>query len=818
MPDTFDRLKAALADRYSLRFVVSSRMRLFISPGTALLALSWTVGAFGLPAPQEQPVLAGPPAKNYRQTLGQLLTLAPRGDRVASVLGLTLTRDAARFTLDEGLLYFLTPVAGRTVGAVFVGTGTASITPPTVVERAQLERFYHARTLERPFTTMLLVFADSTDRELESRLTFGDGQVVAAAREQVKEALKYLTDRKRRFFHSDLLTAFLNGHENDLFYAHFAEKKSKPMFFFVNPYEDEAVSIRRRDKKARGNVTEIVCQFHRSAYRDQGAEARGAHDLIAIDHYAIESSITDNLDYSAAATMRIRALQPEVRWVRLRLYSELEVDSVLSEDGRPVVFERGEESAGLWLQLEPAPSVNEVRTITVFYAGKLLRRESILPPSFRRAGLPKSLDRWIFLLSPNSWYPRYGDRPSMMELTFHSPRELTLISVGDSVYAEVGDKVTTTRWVTTTPTAHASFNIGDFDRFDVSDERIPPVSVLLAEDAHFDLRTFLFERNIRLLEQKDMEEQVATDIANSLAFFQERYGEPLTGRFYATEIPYGHGQAFPGLLHLSWATFQSTSERGDNELFRAHEMAHQWWGIGVEPASYRDWWLAEGLADFSGLWYMQMILEDNEKYFRFLREWREQILDRGQDLAPIWLGPRAAVSDEPGDYNLVVYRKGAWVVQMLRNMLVDLRTMKDDAFIAMMRDFYGTYRGKRASTDDFQRVVERHTGLPMDWFFDQWVRSSAVPTYRLRHRVERTPEGTFSVRLRIAQVGVPNDFRMLVPLFLDFGDDQSAMLRIWITGPVTEIELPPLPLKPRRIVLNPLESVLAKVKDDGSLR
>src|SRR5881392_2572292 len=58
------------------------------------------------------------------------------------------------------------------------------------------------------------------------------------------------------------------------------------------------------------------------------------------------------------------------------------------------------------------------------------------------------------------------------------------------------------------------------------------------------------------------------------------------------------------------------------------------------------------------------------------------------------------------DYTVMIYQKGAWVLQMLRNLMLDLRTMKEDAFSAMMQDFYEEYRGKRATTRDFQRVVE----------------------------------------------------------------------------------------------------------------
>ena len=73
------------------------------------------------------------------------------------------------------------------------------------------------------------------------------------------------------------------------------------------------------------------------------------------------------------------------------------------------------------------------------------------------------------------------------------------------------------------------------------------------------------------------------------------------------------------MVSLSWVTFQNTSDAGDDELFRAHEVAHQWWGIGVDFESYHDQWLSEGFANFSGLWYMQTVRHDNRKYFDMLR-------------------------------------------------------------------------------------------------------------------------------------------------------------------------------------------------------
>src|SRR5439155_162954 len=128
---------------------------------------------------------------------------------------------------------------------------------------------------------------------------------------------------------------------------------------------------------------------------------------------------------------------------------------------------------------------------------------------------------------------------------------------------------------------------------------------------------------------------------------------------WVSEIPYFHGQAFPGMIHLSWWTFMGLSREGAEEVFRAHEMAHQWWGIGVEPASYRDAWLSEGFAEFGGLWYMQMILHDNDKYLKRLKQSREEIRRERDKAAPIGLGWRAAESWK-GNYQLMTYQKGAW--------------------------------------------------------------------------------------------------------------------------------------------------------------
>ncbi len=146
-----------------------------------------------------------------------------------------------------------------------------------------------------------------------------------------------------------------------------------------------------------------------------------------------------------------------------------------------------------------------------------------------------------------------------------------------------------------------------------------------------------------------MEKEVGRDIANSIKLFQETFGKSAADHFYATDIPFTHGEAFPGLMHFSWQTFQMTSEKGADHIFRAHEAAHQWWGIGVDFKTYHDQWLSEGFSEYSGWWYWHEVdkkEEENEKkFYDLLKKKREQIVENrkfflsdGQKSGPIWLG------------------------------------------------------------------------------------------------------------------------------------------------------------------------------------
>jgi hypothetical protein len=105
---------------------------------TALLTVFATLltGALFLAAPVADSQNAAP-GPNSDPTYQALRSLTLSGEAV-SVNNLELKRDAGTFHLHSGTLCFVSPVAGRVTGAVFVGDGNFVLEPPRS-ERAMLK-------------------------------------------------------------------------------------------------------------------------------------------------------------------------------------------------------------------------------------------------------------------------------------------------------------------------------------------------------------------------------------------------------------------------------------------------------------------------------------------------------------------------------------------------------------------------------------------------------------------------------------------------------------------------------------------------------
>jgi aminopeptidase N len=180
------------------------------------------------------------------------------------------------------------------------------------------------------------------------------------------------------------------------------------------------------------------------------------------------------------------------------------------------------------------------------------------------------------------------------------------------------------------------------------------------------------------------------------------------------------------------------------------------------------------------------------------------------------VGRRLSTEKNAGAYSRVVYNKGGFVLHMLRQMMFDPRNGGDRQFIAMMHDFVQQNLNRNATTERFQRVVEKHMTPGMnvtgdgklDWFFGEWIYGTALPKYKLDYTLTAQDDGKTVLKGSITQSEVPPGFVMLVPIYMDFDGAVTRLGSARLVGSATVPLEVVLPKKPKRVMLNYYHDVL----------
>ena len=314
------------------------------------------------------------------------------------------------------------------------------------------------------------------------------------------------------------------------------------------------------------------------------------------------------------------------------------------------------------------------------------------------------------------------------------------------------------------------------------------------------------------------EDFILAELSNSVRYFTLLFGKYPYPVFGGTFHPFGFGQGFPTLVMIPAADRANKS----TYVFLAHETAHQWWGNMVAWRSYRDQWLSEGFAEYSGILYAG-VREGTGARNDLLGRLRSSLKNppmtetgpgngRLVDVGPIILGHRLSTRKTRGAYKTLIYNKGALVLRMLHFLLMDPSTGDDDPFFDMMTDFVGRYRDQAASTDDFRQVANEHfakspIGMKyklnnLDWFFGQWVHFADMPSYQLEYSFQDQPDGKVLLTGTLTQKHVSENWFMVLPLVISFGGNQEARGTVHVYGPSTPVQIR-LPARPKSVKLDP---------------
>ncbi len=212
----------------------------------------------------------------------------------------------------------------------------------------------------------------------------------------------------------------------------------------------------------------------------------------------------------------------------------------------------------------------------------------------------------------------------------------------------------------------------------------------------------------------DLAEDAAYDFGRAgemIAFFNDIFGPYPFDAYGVVVVDTGLGFALETQT-ISLFGKNSVSGQRSIESTAAHELAHQWFGNSVSPATWEDIWLNEGFATYAELLWLEhdqgagALEVAAENLYRAMERFKAD---------PIGSPP-------PDDlFNAGVYFRGALTLHALR------LEIGDEAFFDFLKAYYAAYAYGNATTEDLIALAEEIGGEELDDFFQAWLYETDMP-------------------------------------------------------------------------------------------
>jgi len=517
---------------------------------------------------------------------------------------------------------------------------------------------------------------------------------------------------------------------------------------------------------------------------------------LRVDNYQIDATLEPHLhQITARAKVKFTALQ-DLSVAVFELHNDLRVTKVLDEKNQPLSAERVTQDSTVRVPLPSGLSKDASTTLTFEYEGQLENADNSPVPGLSLAYIG---DDTSYLLYAGRWFPvnGFGINRFTSTISITLPAHMLVVGSGKVTVSQVASAKKPSTSVL--PTKTYTF---------VSDRPSFPGTIIggvfqeyKSDEAGLDLHVFF----------KPTHQSVApaytTTAVQEFTYFTTLYGPLPTTRLNIVEIP---GDTVP----YTWApevvglASPSITEKTNYRL-EADGIAHQWWGVSVNPASKDDWWIGDGFARYSEAMYVE-----NAAGAAGLEEAVKDMSVGALAYDTVPLSSANKLDTFSPEFQSLTTDKGAMILHMLRGVL------GEDKYNKTMRDFFAAFAGKSATTDDFRAIAEKYYGDQLTWFFSQWLDSTGAPefkvkytTYRLGGEEAQNPKEEKVPGFRVTgEISQDLDlFRMPVDLRIDT-DGKTENKRIEVVGTSSPFTIETFG-RPRRISVDPDHHVLTNTSD-----
>ncbi len=456
---------------------------------------------------------------------------------------------------------------------------------------------------------------------------------------------------------------------------------------------------------------------HADSIRGSNTPQRSWWDVTFYDlHVRANPADSSIVGYNA---ITYRVLKP-AREMQIDLQMPLVVDSIV-QDGVELGSRR--DGNAFFVTLVAAQPTRALKTISVYYHGKPI--VAVRPPwdgGFVWAKDSLARD-WVVTANEGTgasvWWPNkdyLADEPDSQRVAITVPDSLLDVSNGRLRSSTPnGDGTTTYEWFVVNP-------INNYD-----------VAVNSGHYAHF-RETYQGEKGQLTLDYYPLDYHLDTarkqfqQVKPMMKCFESWFGPypwyedgyklvetPHLGMEHQSAVAYGNHYKNGYLGRDRSATGHGLQW----DFIIIHESAHEWWGNSITMKDQADMWIHESFATYAEGLYTECTQgrKAGEEYTIGQRK----IIRNDTPIIPVY-GVNAEGS---GD----MYDKGA-------NMLLTIRQLVDNdaRWRAILRGLNQTFWHQTVTSKQIEDYISRQSGIDLSKVFDQYLRTTKIPTldYRLR--------------------------------------------------------------------------------------
>ncbi len=511
----------------------------------------------------------------------------------------------------------------------------------------------------------------------------------------------------------------------------------------------------------------IIAALAATLVSAQGRRATEAR--IDVEKYTIEASVDPGKQLLAAKVKMDFTPQDDATEITLGLHQGLDLRTVTTGAGEPVSTQRAPDS-NVRLLLPQALAKGKPMSLNFEYDGKLTGNEESPVWGIKFAAIHED---HAYFMYPARWFPvnDYSVDRFSMDLSVKVPTGYSVASSGIETSA---------------------------GHYEYSQQSFPgSFAVMKGEPKTVNAGgingTFFFR------DSSKMADAYGQELGKAMEFFTGLFGLPPNRKltFVETESGAPNGYSAPGVIFMSPGAIGTQV----NTRVVSNQIARQWWGVLLSPASRNHLWIQNGLARYSELLYA----EETEGKAALSTLVKETYVEALTVETPPMI-QAARLEDYSPEYWAITAGKGAATLHMLRSI------MGDDNFFKFLKQIPEQYAGKSIDTEQVKKVAENLTKDNYTGFFLQWVESSGAPEFTLEYATFRTKDG-FRVNGKIMQD--LDLFRMPVKLRIETEGNPEEKTVI-VSGTSTEFAVETFG-KPTNVVLDPGGEVL-RYDDDMRVR